>query len=448
MTTPRVTSVERITLDVPFRPRVEPWNRLLVRQWRIVEAVILHTDAPGIVGYGETLPYYTWGKVTEAAVARVTGRPLSELTGDDTLGAGLQMAVYDALGKALDVPVWRLFGLPQVRDRAPLAWWNTDMPPDVLAEEAQEAVASGYLRHKIKPRPWFDVWAQIEQVSEVTPSTYGIEPDFNDMLLDAGRAVKVLTDLDNYPKIALYEGPIPQRDVAGYRRLRQHVRRPIAMHYGLPPFATAARSEICDGFVLNQGITATLAQAQVLEAFDMPFFLQFVGTGLTTALTAHLGAVLPMARWPAVTCLNNYADDLITRPLTIRGGQVTVPDGPGLGIEPDSDAFARFRMQPPYSVPLGPHLITVAWPDGRRAHYPYMTRPTRGDAPPFSHLQFARGAQATSALLPEGPGLWEDALMGNLPGYERGVELSVRHEDGSADFADLYGRALTAPVWE
>ena len=44
-----------------------------IAQWRIVEVVRVTTDAPGIVGYGETLPHYTWGRVSDAAVARGKG---------------------------------------------------------------------------------------------------------------------------------------------------------------------------------------------------------------------------------------------------------------------------------------------------------------------------------------------------------------------------------------
>src|SRR5215210_3927394 len=111
----RITEVERITLDVPYRPRVQPWNDLLVWQWRIVEVTRVVTDA-GVVGYGETLPHYTWGRVTDAAVERVRGKNPADFLGDDSLGAGLQMALYDVVGRALGVPVHRLFNLPRVRE--------------------------------------------------------------------------------------------------------------------------------------------------------------------------------------------------------------------------------------------------------------------------------------------------------------------------------------------
>ncbi len=53
----QITDVERFVLDVPFTPRCQPWNALLVGQWRVVEVTRVTTDA-GFVGYGETLLHY------------------------------------------------------------------------------------------------------------------------------------------------------------------------------------------------------------------------------------------------------------------------------------------------------------------------------------------------------------------------------------------------------
>ena len=69
----RIADVERITLRVPFTPRVQRWNALLVWQWQIVEIIRVTTD-DGTVGYGETLPHYTWGRVPEDGPQRVMGR--------------------------------------------------------------------------------------------------------------------------------------------------------------------------------------------------------------------------------------------------------------------------------------------------------------------------------------------------------------------------------------
>lgn len=411
-----VKDIERITLQVPFTPRAQKWNNLLVWKWCIVELIRVTTDS-GHVGYGETLPHYTWGRVTDEAIARVRGRNAARFLGDDSLGAGLQMALYDVVGKALEVPVHRLFNLPKVRDWCPIAWWNTKMSPQDLADEAKDAVEQGYTCHKFKARPWIDVYDQVEAVSAVTPPSYRIDLDWNDMLLNAGNAVPVLTALDEYERVAIYEGPIPPRDVEGLRELRRKIRHPIALHFGEPPFPTAVRDAVCDGFVLAGGVADVLRSGAQAGAFDKPFWLQLVGTGLVTALAMHLGAVLTHAQWPAITCLNNYRDDLLAAPLQVNGGYVRVPEGPGLGVEVDEGALSKFAMTPPYDLPEPRHILSVVWADGRVVHF----------------------ASCWGQM-------WPDFAAGNHPVQERGARLEIWPDDGTPEWADLFRRASIAPV--
>ncbi len=141
-----------------------------------------------------------------------------------------------------------------------------------------------------------------------------------------------------------------------------------------------------------------------------------VGTGLTTALSLQLGAVLPMAQWPAVNCLNNYADDLLVEPLTIAGGYAQVPEGPGLGIEVDEAALARYRMPPPYELPKPRLLLSVVWPSGLVRHYADIHQ------------------------------VWNEAFQGSIPAQARGVRMQVTADDGTPEWAELYARAQVAPV--
>ncbi|MEI7772208.1 MAG: mandelate racemase/muconate lactonizing enzyme family protein [Chloroflexales bacterium] len=413
----RIRDVERIVVDVPFTPRCQEWNAREVWQWRISEVIRVTTDAPGLVGYGETILHYTWGRVSDEAIARVRGGNPAEFLGDDSLGAGLQMALYDLVGKALGVPAHRLLNLPRVREWCPISWWNIDMPPEANAAEAQEALAAGYTSYKIKARPWFDVHTQVEAISRVTPPHFRLDIDWNQMLLNHGNAAPVLAELDRQPRVAIYESPIMQRDVEGQRLLRQKTTRPLALHFGEPPFPTVVRDMVCDGFVVSGGVASILRQGALAEAFEKQFWLQMVGTGLTTALSAQLGAVLPLAQWPSVNCLNNYADDLLAAPLEIRGGYMRVPDGPGLGVEIDEQALVKYRMQPPYEHPRPRLLMSVVWPGGRVMHYATMR-----------------------------PQCWDDFLAGNQPAQERGATMEVYPDDGSPEWAELYERALRAPV--
>jgi L-alanine-DL-glutamate epimerase-like enolase superfamily enzyme len=412
----KITEVERFVVQVPFTDRCEEWNALLpnVWNWGVIEIVRLHTDA-GITGYGETLLHYSWGKVSDAAAARVRGGNPADFLGDDSLGPGLQMAMYDAVGKSLGVPLSALLG-PRVREWCPLAWWNTKMAPHALADEAREAVAAGYAFHKFKARPWFDVYEQVAEIAAVTPPHYKLDIDWNAMLLSAGDAAPVLRELDQDEHVAIYETPIPHADLEGYRQLRRKVVRPLAVHLKAQPFPAWVRGEVCDGFVVEGGIAAMMRQGALCAEFGKSFWLQMVGTGLTTALAAHIGSVLTHARWPAVTVLNNYADDLLVEPLLVRDGYVQAPTAPGLGVDVDDDALERYRMTPPYLRQERRHILTATWPGARAIHYAHM-----GD-------------------------MWTDALAGNLPVQERGVRFDVRLDDGSTQWSELFERADRGPV--
>jgi len=409
----RVKDVERIVVQVPYRDRARPWLEIMVAEWAIVEICRVTCNVPGIVGYGETILYYSWESVTDSAVARVIGRNPVSLLSDDSLGAGLQMALYDLVGKALEVPMHNLLTSAPVRERCPISWWSTKMPPHVLAEEAKEAYKEGYLSHKFKARPWFDVREQVKAIASVTPENYRLDIDWNEMLLSPGEAVPLLQELDKEPRIGIYEDPIFRTDVAGQKFVRNKVSHPVATHFEIKMFPTWMREDALDGFVVNTGgVTRFLKEGHLCAAFDKNFWLQIVGTGITTAYTLQLGAVLTHARWPAVTAMNIYADDMITDPLKIEYGLAEVPTGYGLGVTVDEDAINKYRMKPPYRINLPRKLLTFTLPNGQSQ-------------------QFAGNNH-----------LWRDMWTnGTLPQQSKGSNLEMWDDDGSPAFAKAYQKA-------
>jgi L-alanine-DL-glutamate epimerase-like enolase superfamily enzyme len=411
----KVTSVEGILLDIPFNLEAERNMARQLNSWHIVEVCRVTADN-GLVGYGETLAYGSWVRVTDALGQRVKGQNPFDLMWNDSLGAGLQMALFDLAGKAADVPIYRLLG-EKVRDWCPISWWSIDMPAGDWAAEAKNAVAQGYTSAKLKARPWFDLHEQMAAICAVVPPTFHLTLDFNGLLLDAGSALPVLKDLEQFPNIAVVETPIPQSDVIGYQRLRGQSRWPIAVHYGMYGASpmTQLREDICGGFLLGGSTSFMIRGAAALREFNKPFWLQIVGTGLATAFALHLGAVLSHARWPAVTCMNIYAHQLLREPLIVQGGYCRVPEAPGLGVAIDEDALQRFAT-------------SSTTRDNLRAVYAVVR--SNGDRTYYAHV----------------PQYMADFLGGNQPVFERGVHLEVLPDDGSASWADLYRRVQAGPL--
>jgi hypothetical protein len=269
------------------------------------------------------------------------------------------------------------------------------------------------------------VLAQVEALEGVIPRSVLLDIDFNGSLANAATAVLCLRDLERHPNVAIIESPIPQGDVEGNKQIREQTKLPIAMHFGSPPIMTALGEDVCDGFVIGGGASALVRQTTISAAANKPFWLQLVGTGLTTAWTLHAGAVATHAQWPAVTCLHIWQDDLITEPLQISGGYAAVPDGPGLGVSLDEAAVDRLRLPDQSKLPERPRrLYHVSWPasraDGRRA----TTVPA--------------GAASVAGFEHD---LFREFDHGNLPRFASGASLDWEVDRGTAAFDTAFAAA-------
>jgi L-alanine-DL-glutamate epimerase-like enolase superfamily enzyme len=391
-----IESIERTTLEVPYR---ETPARSMARElphWKYTEIVEVKLKS-GLTGIGETLLYYTWGVTQDDDVERVRGKNAIEVMWDDSLGAGLQSALFDAVARTLEVPIHALLG-KKLYDRTPLSWWNIDTSPEDMALECQ----------------------QIEQSTKVVPDEFKIDMDFNDTLLDAERAIPILQQFEDIPQVDIWEGPIPQKDLAGNRRIAEAMRAKVALHYGNPDPWLMLRENACDGFVVGGGAAKLLQIGAVCEMAKKPFWLQLVGTGLTAAYSLHFGGVLSQATWPAVNCHQLYTHSLLTEPLRVEQGKAAVPDKPGLGYELDRDAVAHFKISKPKARPEPERLIATTWADGRT-------------------LYIANNGQVNFMLTAANAGVY--------PFFEKGVKTRLVPDDGTAKWRELYQKARTKPFF-
>ena len=413
-----VTKIDRVTVKVPFRPAPDRNMAREIPHWKYSEICTVHLQS-GHQGHGETLLYYTWGVTSDEDVKNAIGKNAAAIMWDDSLGAGLQMALFDAVARACDVPIHSLLG-HQVHERTPLSWWNIDTYPEDMAAECKLAYSQGYMAYKTKGRPWFDIYDQMDLATKEVPPEFKIDMDFNDTLLNAELAMPIVKALAEYPQTDIYESPIPQRDIPGNQAIRKATRVKIAMHYGTPPPKIAICKGVCDGFVIGRGASALLASANVAAVADMPFWLQLVGTGITAAFSLHFGGVTSHSTWPAVNCHQLYTHQLLKEPITLQEGTAAVPTKPGLGYDIDWEAVERFRVDKPAARPDPPRLVEVSWPDGKKMY--------------FNHL-----GGVNFVLVPCGK---PDVI----PFYVRGVKTRLLSDDGSAEFQDLYERSRKGPL--
>lgn len=413
----KITSIERIWVDLPLKE--VPWRNMVreIPHWSLFEICKVTLDS-GHVGVGESMCYYTWGATTDEAAERAEGANPAEIMWDDSLGAGLQMACFDAVGKLLDAPVWSLLG-NKVRERAFVGWWCIDMPVEDWISECQQAAEQGYTTFKTKARPWFDLEDQLARLCEAVPKHFKIDMDFNDFGLDVAVAKPLCKRLERFEQLAIWESPIRQEDVEGNQQMRNALSVPIAQHMGRPQLSTQIRQDICDGFVLEGGVFNATSKGRIAAEFNKPFWLQWVGTNMAATFCLHVQAVLTHSLWPAIHCQHMYDAQYVKEPFKVSNGQAAVPNQPGIGVTVDWDMVEKYRIEPkeqPY-----PHpglLLRVDWPSGSKTY--------------FTHAQQ----------------MWDyfNGGGGQLAPFVSGINMVRVEDDGTPQWTELQQRAQQAPI--
>ena len=401
----KIERAEQFTLNIPFY--ADHVTRAMQRAQTHNERVyVCRVElADGSVGYGDG----------GGDVSRLQGANPLAIMQDDSLGQGAQMAIVDAVGRSTGTPAHALIGT-KLRDRCPISWWDIDMSPADWALEAKESLSRGYTCFKMKARPWWDIIEQVETVAEVVPPDYRFDVDFNGFLLTQARAELILQQLDERENVGIYESPFYlATDLTGARILRERVRKPIVEHFR----EEVLHGHCSDGFVCGGGIAATRQQGALAASFNKPFWLQIVGTGLTTAFAVHLGAVLSHAQLPYITCSELWEHDLLSQRLEVVDGYIAVPDAPGLGVDVDQSALERYRVDDDAPTPTALYrerkrILRISWPGtgGRRRTWEFTAE---------SKYQ----------------GVY---YQGSIPGFVRGVGLEVIEDDGSSAFAKQHDK--------
>lgn len=435
----RVSTIERIPIEIPFRDVPKRNMQRELPHWNRFELFEVELES-GDVGYGESMTYYTWGSTSDEDIELVVGTNAAKAMWDDTIGAGLQMALFDAVGKAKSVPAYALMG-DRCYDEVPLSWWCIDMPPEDWLAECKTAIDHGYTVAKLKGRPWFDIREQLELLSRELPEWFLLDVDFNETLLTAEKAIPLLRELEEYPQVGRIETPIPQEDIRGNERIRDSIESDLVLHYGSPDPIRALHENVVDGFVLMGGVSQIRREASVASAADRPSWLQLVGSELTAAFSIHCNAVLDSAEWSAINCHQLFAESPANAGIDVTDGRAVVPDEPGIGVEVDRDAIERFRIEDQSRDESSEQSL-----DADHSEF-YLRMQTRERYSPKRLIE-SRWADGTRMYFcGENDQLLRYAQEeGNMPYFERGVETRLIPDDGSDRWETIHQRAREEPV--
>jgi D-galactarolactone cycloisomerase len=352
------------------------------RAWyaaRTAMLVEIETDT-GLIGWGEC---YGPARITEAVVQTIA----PTLIGQDPLRteaiwqetyarlrdhgqkgvviqgmSGIDIALWDIKGRHFGVPVHVLLGgalrgevaayatgLYRRRDGDPLAY---------LAEEAAGYVAEGFRAVKLKVG-----FGIAEDAAAAHAVRAAIGPDVALMVdanhaYDAVAAIRLgrqIAPLD----IAWFEEPVPPEDIDGYRAVKAALPIPVAggecefTRFGFRPLLTAQALDIAQpDLCAAGGFSECRKIADMASCFGVRCNPHVWGTGIAIAASLHLLAVVPPHTPPSLApCEPMLEFDrtehplrqaVLTQPIEHTGGVVRVPEGPGLGVEVDRAALARF----------------------------------------------------------------------------------------------------------
>jgi len=395
----RITSVDIIPIYPRLVPRVAAHNAHYPN-WNLRTVFRVRADN-GLVGYGD----YRCPPPPESIVKPLIGRSPFDFIGNE-LNPGLGAALYDVMGKHLDVPAYKLMG-QKVRDWVSVAAWSKPASPETLRSEVQRAVAEGYTIMKMHSCEYYDILEQNKAVEEVAPPGFRMHYDFNHNRTIVA-ALPIIQELEQSRVVGFIEDPLRANDVDGWRRLREKVRVPLIMHPSPLGGAQEILLGVADAYMSGGVIGSTLQRAGALAGLNIPLLLQITGGTLTKALALHLAAVCPTATMHSVNLDDQYEDDITTTRIPVVEGSSPVPEGPGLGCEVDEDALAKLAANKPTPAPK--HVAVVRLRAGHTIFFPSLTA-----------INVHR-------------------MTGKEEGTIRGLHLELWDDDGSASFGRVHER--------
>ena len=360
----KIASIEVSVLKVPLDRPYLAAGRAVGANWHVMAEI---TTTDGVRGFGYIVALR---EMFVRAVASATRELATLLVGTDVrdteaawqrmasagdwVGPGgllhyaiapLDIALWDAAGKTLGQPVYRLLG--GSRDRLPAYasdgfWYSLSL--DGLAASARKAKAEGFRAVKLRVGHEAHPEAEVARVRAVQAAA---GPDI-EVMVDAtetwslDRAIRTGRALRD-AGIVWLEDPIPHTDVQGMARISRTLDVPIATGehlYQLSDFVRLLEARATSIALIDLGriggITPWRHVASLAHAFGVP-----VGGHVLPEIHIHLLCAAPNGY--RVEYVPRSARLLRTMP-ALTDGAMIAPSAPGFGLELDRDAVRRFTV--------------------------------------------------------------------------------------------------------
>src|SRR5215470_3787949 len=247
--------------------------------------------------------------------------------------SGLDMAAWDALAKAANVPLCVLLGgsVGPVKSYNSNGLWLKE--PAAVAEEAIELRDEGGftgLKLRLGRERVSDDLVALDAVRKAVGEEMNLMVDFNQGL-NLAEALERCHMIDDHG-LAWIEEPIVYDNLDGYAQLAAELKTPLQIgenFYGPREMHKALQKKACDlvmpDFMRIGGVTGWMRAAAIAGAAGIP-----VSTHLYPEVAAHMMRVTETAHWLE---WQDWADPILQRPYEIKDGLLHIPDVPGIGLE-------------------------------------------------------------------------------------------------------------------
>jgi D-galactarolactone cycloisomerase len=365
----KITDIQTIRLRAPIPADGQVFSRSGLRSTRSTTLLRIDTDE-GIYGLGSASGN---GELIEAIVGKVLKPLLLGMDPTDidaiwdkayvrgghkefgTRGvgvvalSGVDIALWDILGKARGVPLYQLLG-GKCRDKVPVyATALYPEEPSKVAKRARAFAEQGF--HGVKIKVGFDLEQDIRIVRAVRAE---LGRDFV-VMTDANQGYNVdvaLKASDAFADCGAFwlEEPLFIEDIEGHAVLREKGRTPVAvgenlnMLYGFENFIVRGAVDFIQPDVARAGGISEIKKISALAAkHKVPVSFHTWGDGVALAASVHLSAAIENCIVMELDyTYNPLREELLREPFKVKDGFLLPPEKPGLGIELDQSALEHF----------------------------------------------------------------------------------------------------------
>jgi galactonate dehydratase len=354
-----------------------PWRNLVFLKLETDEGLVGVSEARSVAHTEAVLGYlqgaskrFVLGSdpfAIESLVYRMSMEDFARV--GDIAGMGIalvEMACWDIMGKALNLPVYKLLG-GAVRDKIKAyanGWYTVERTPEAFHAAAKKVVERGYTALKVDPfgAGFYELEPaeKIRSISLIEAIRDSVGPDMEIMIEMHGRfspasAIELSRELETF-KPAWVEEPVPPDNAEMMAKAAAKINVPVATGERLHTRQDVRRLlELGCVDVLQTDITEScgLLEGKKIAAMADTYYVTFaphnVGGPLSTAACLHLAACT--TNFKIQEHFNDFADSWVKQAATgpgypeVKDGYFALPSGPGLGVTLNEDFIREHPMK-------------------------------------------------------------------------------------------------------